>query len=71
MVYGVTDHSPESASPENMTRLRRFAIGLIKANRDNFVSATMAKLARARAPCLRLLPDDRQRQDPRQPLSCA
>jgi predicted transposase YbfD/YdcC len=83
MVYGLTDHSPESASPErllafnrdhwgveahhyildwnwdedrgrlrtghgpeNMTRLRRFAVGLIKANSDDSVAATIAKLAR-------------------------
>ena len=83
MVYGVTDHSPESASPErllafnrdhwgvearhyildwnwdedrcrlhaghgpeNMTHLRRFAVGLIKANSDDSVAATIAKLAR-------------------------
>lgn len=83
MVYGVTDHSPKSASPErllafnrdhwgieahhyildwnwdedrgrlrtghgpeNMTRLRRFAVGLIKANSDDSVAATIAKLAR-------------------------
>jgi len=83
MVYGVTDHSPESASPErllafnrghwgieahhyildwnwdedrgrlrtghgpeNMTRLRRFAVGLIKAKSDDSVAATIAKLAR-------------------------
>jgi predicted transposase YbfD/YdcC len=83
IVYGVTDHAPESASPErllafnrehwgieahhyiidwnwdedrcrlrtghgpeNMTRLRRFAVGLIKANSDDSVAATIAKLAR-------------------------
>jgi predicted transposase YbfD/YdcC len=32
--------------PENMTRLRRFAVGLIKANSDDSVAATIAKLAR-------------------------
>lgn len=31
---------------ENMTRLRRFAVGLIKANGDDSVAATIAKLAR-------------------------
>ena len=83
VVYGLTDHSPESASPErllafnrdhwgieahhyildwnwdedrcrlrsghgpeNITRLRRFAVGLIKANSDDSVAATIAKLAR-------------------------
>lgn len=83
LVYGLTDHSPESASPEHllgfnrghwgieahhyildwnwdedrdrlrtghgpehMTRLRRFAVGLIKANSDDSVAATIAKLAR-------------------------
>ena len=83
IVYGVTDHTPESASPErllafnrdhwgieahhyildwnwdedrcrlrtghgpeNMTRLRRFAVGLIKANSDDSVAATIDKLAR-------------------------
>jgi predicted transposase YbfD/YdcC len=83
VVYGVTDHTPESASPErllafnrdhwgieahhyildwnwdedrcrlraghgpeNMTRLRRFAVGLIKANSDDSVAATIDKLAR-------------------------
>jgi predicted transposase YbfD/YdcC len=83
VVYGVTDHTPESASPErllafnrdhwgieahhyildwnwdedrcrlstghgpeNMTRLRRFAVGLIKANSDDSVAATIVKLAR-------------------------
>ena len=83
LAYGVTDHTPESASPErllafnrdhwgieahhdildwnwdedrsrlrtghgpeNMTRLRRFAVGLIKANSDDSVAATIAKLAR-------------------------
>ena len=82
-VYGLTDHSPQSASserllafnrdhwgiaahhdiidwswdedrcrlrtghgPENMTRLRRFAVGLIKAKSDDSVAATIAKLAR-------------------------
>jgi len=81
--YGVTDHTPESASPErllgfnrdhwgieahhyildwnwdedrcrlrtghgpeNMTRLRRFAVGLIKAKSDDSVAATIDKLAR-------------------------
>ena len=83
LAYGVTDHTPESASPErllafnrdhwgieahhyildwnwdedrcrlrtghgpqNMTRLRRFAVGLIKANSDDSVAATIDKLAR-------------------------
>jgi len=83
IVYGLTDHSPESADPkrllafnrdhwgieahhyildwnwdedrcrlrtghgpENITRLRRFAVGLIKANSDDSVAATIAKLAR-------------------------
>lgn len=83
IVYGLTDHSPQSASaerllafsrdhwrveahhylldwnwdedrcrvrtghgPENMTRLRRFAIGLIKSKSDDSVAATIAKLAR-------------------------
>jgi predicted transposase YbfD/YdcC len=83
VVYGLSDHSPESASPErllafnrdhwgieahhyildwnwdedrcrlrsghgpeNMTRLRRFAVGLIKANSNDSVAATIAKLAR-------------------------
>ncbi len=32
--------------PENITRLRRFAVGLIKANSDDSVAATIAKLAR-------------------------
>ena len=32
--------------PENMTRLRRFAIGLIKSKSDDSVAATIAKLAR-------------------------
>ena len=32
--------------PENMTRLRRFAVGLIKANSDDSVAATIDKLAR-------------------------
>jgi len=82
-VYGVTDHSPESADParllgfnrghwgieahhwildwnwdedrctirtghgpENINRLRRFAIGLIKANSKDSVAATIDKLAR-------------------------
>ena len=83
VAYVVTDHTPESASPErllafnrdhwgieahhyildwnwdedrcrlrtghgpqNMTRLRRFAVGLIKANSDDSVAATIDKLAR-------------------------
>ena len=83
VVYGVTDHTPESASPErllafnrdhwgieahhyildwnwdedrcrlrtghgpeNITRLRRFAVGLIKAKSDDSVAATIDKLAR-------------------------
>jgi predicted transposase YbfD/YdcC len=83
IVYGLTDHSPESASPkrllafnrdhwgieahhyildwnwdedrcrvrtghgpENMTRLRRFAVGLIKAKSNDSVAATIDKLAR-------------------------
>jgi predicted transposase YbfD/YdcC len=83
VVYGVTDHTPESASPErllafnrdhwgieahhyildwnwdedrcrlhtghgpeNITRLRRFAVSLIKANSDDSVAATIDKLAR-------------------------
>ena len=82
-VYGLTDHTPESASPkrllafnrghwgveahhwildwnwdedrctirtghgpENITRLRRFATGLIKAKSTDSVSATIDKLAR-------------------------
>jgi predicted transposase YbfD/YdcC len=82
-VYGLTDHSPQSASPqrvlafnrahwgveahhyiidwnwdedrcrlrtghgpENMTRLRRFAVGLIKSKSDDSVTATIAKLSR-------------------------
>ncbi|WP_420824647.1 ISAs1 family transposase [Thiorhodococcus mannitoliphagus] len=82
-VYGVTDHTPDSADParllgfnrghwgveahhwildwnwdedhctirtghgpENITRLRRFAIGLIKAKSNDSVSATIDKLAR-------------------------
>jgi predicted transposase YbfD/YdcC len=82
-VYGVTDHSPESADParllafnrghwgveahhwiidwnwdedrgtirtghgpENITRLRRFATGLIKAKSNDSVAATIDKLAR-------------------------
>jgi len=32
--------------PGNMTRLRRFAVGLIKAKSDDSVAATIAKLAR-------------------------
>jgi hypothetical protein len=83
VVYGLTDHSPESANPkrllafnrdhwgieahhdildwnwdedrcrlrtghgpENITRLRRFAVGLIKANSDDSVAATIYKLYR-------------------------
>jgi predicted transposase YbfD/YdcC len=83
IVYGVTDHSPESADaerllalnrghwgveahhyildwnwdedrctirtghgPENITRLRRFATGLIKPKSRDSVAATIAKLAR-------------------------
>ena len=83
IVYGLTDHTPESADaarvlafnrdhwrveahhyildwnwdedrctlrtghgPENMTRLRRFATGLIKSNSRDSVAATIAKLAR-------------------------
>ena len=83
VVYGVTDHTPESASPErllafnrdhwgieahhyildwnwdedrcrvradhgpaNLTRLRRFAIGLIKSKSSDSVAATIDKLAR-------------------------
>jgi predicted transposase YbfD/YdcC len=83
IVYGLTDHTPESASPErllafnrdhwgikahhyildwnwdedrcrlrtghgpeNITRLRRFAVGLIKAHSEDSVAATIAKLAR-------------------------
>ena len=83
IVYGLTDHSPERASPErllafnrdhwgieahhyiidwnwdedrcrvrtghgpeNLTRLRRFAVGLIKAKSNDSVAATIAKLAR-------------------------
>jgi len=83
IVYGLTDHSPQSASPqrllafnrghwgieahhyiidwnwdedrgrlrtghgpENMTRLRRFAVGLIKSKSNDSVAATIAKLAR-------------------------
>jgi predicted transposase YbfD/YdcC len=82
-VYGVTDHSPQSAGPArllaynrehwrveahhyildwnwdedrcrlrtghgpaNITRLRRFAIGLIKSKSNDSVAATIAKLAR-------------------------
>jgi predicted transposase YbfD/YdcC len=84
VVYGVTDHTPESAEParllafnrdhwgveahhyildwnwdedrctlrtghgpENITRLRRFAVGLIKSKSDDSVAATIAKLARS------------------------
>jgi len=32
--------------PENLTRLRRFAVGLIKAKSNDSVAATIAKLAR-------------------------
>ncbi|ESQ15095.1 MAG: hypothetical protein N838_21095 [Thiohalocapsa sp. PB-PSB1] len=32
--------------PQNMTRLRRFAVGLIKANSNDSVAATIDKLAR-------------------------
>jgi predicted transposase YbfD/YdcC len=83
IVYGLTDHSPHSASPqcllsfnrdhwgieahhyiidwnwdedrcrvrtghgpENLTRLRRFAVGLIKSKSEDSVAATIAKLAR-------------------------
>jgi len=83
IVYGLTDHGPQSATPErllafsrdhwrieahhyildwnwdedrcrlrtghgpeNMTRLRRFAVGLIKSHSDDSVAATIAKLAR-------------------------
>ena len=83
IVYGLTDHTPESANaarllafnrshwsveahhyildwnwdedrctlrtghgPENITRLRRFATGLIKSKSRNSVAATIAKLAR-------------------------
>ena len=83
LVYGLTDHSPQSADPvrllafnrdhwgveahhyildwnwdedrctirtghgpENMTRLRRFATGLIKSKSTDSVAATIAKLAR-------------------------
>lgn len=83
IVYGVTDHSPDSADPErmlafnrghwgveahhwildwnwdedrctirtghgpdNITRLRRFAIGLIKAKSNDSVAGTIDKLAR-------------------------
>jgi predicted transposase YbfD/YdcC len=83
MVYGLTDHTPESADaarllafnrdhwgveahhyildwnwdedrctlrtghgPENITRLRRFATGLIKSKSRDSVAATIAKLAR-------------------------
>ena len=83
IVYGVTDHTPDSADaerllalnrghwgveahhyildwnwdedrctlrtchgPENMTRLRRFATGLIKSRSTDSVAATIAKLAR-------------------------
>lgn len=83
IVYGVTDHSPQSASPQrllafnrdhwrveahhyvldwnwdedrcrlrtghgpaNITRLRRFAIGLIKSKSHDSVAATISKLAR-------------------------
>jgi predicted transposase YbfD/YdcC len=82
-VYGITDHSPDSAQPErilafnrdhwrieahhymldwtwdedrcrlsaghgpqNITRLRRFAIGLIKSKSNDSVAATTQKLAR-------------------------
>ena len=83
VVYGLTDHSPQSADPvrllafnrdhwgveahhyildwnwdedrctirtghgpENITRLRRFATGLIKSKSTDSVAATIAKLAR-------------------------
>jgi predicted transposase YbfD/YdcC len=83
IVYGLTDHSPQSASPqrllslnrdhwaieahhymidwnwdedrcavrtghgpENLTRLRRFAVGLIRSKSEDSVAATIAKLAR-------------------------
>jgi predicted transposase YbfD/YdcC len=83
IVYGVTDHSPQSAGPQrllafnrdhwrveahhyvldwnwdedrcrlrtghgpaNITRLRRFAIGLIKSKSSDSVAATIDKLAR-------------------------
>ncbi len=83
IVYGLTDHSPDSADaqcllalnrnhwsieahhyildwnwdedrctlrtghgPENITRLRRFATGLIKSKSSDSVAATIAKLAR-------------------------
>jgi predicted transposase YbfD/YdcC len=83
LVYGLTDHSPQSADPvrllafnrdhwgveahhyildwnwdedrctirtghgpENITRLRRFATGLIKSKSTDSVAATIAKLAR-------------------------
>jgi len=84
LVYGLTDHTPQTASParllafnrdhwrveahhyildwnwhedrctprtghgpENITRLRRFAIGLIKFKSNDSVSATIDKLARS------------------------
>jgi predicted transposase YbfD/YdcC len=84
VVYGLTDHTPQTASParllafnrdhwrveahhyildwnwdedrctlrtghgpENITRLRRFAIGLIKLKSNDSVSATIDKLARS------------------------
>ena len=83
VVYGLTDHSPQSADParllafnrahwgieahhyildwnwdehrctirtghgpENITRLRRFAVGLIKSKSSDSVAATIDKLAR-------------------------
>jgi predicted transposase YbfD/YdcC len=84
VVYGVTDHTPESADParllafnrdhwrveahhyildwnwdedrctlrtghgpENITRLRRFAVGLIKSKSNDSVAATIGKLSRS------------------------